>query len=190
MNRYGNPELLTRLWRRQAEINIETGLRPLLGLGLGGMDVESLISLLALKELARRPAGLSDAQIVVGGEGELWLAALYLRPALHATEDANAIDITYAGSDQATHAASLTIAALPASGTGPAFLPAGMAWSLTSSAVPGSERSDTEYLPFQQRGATFAPVSAASSSAAWSDRIEAWIVLAVAFALVVAAIVV
>ena len=182
-----NPDLLARLWQRQAEVDIESGRRPLVGMGLGNVDAESLTALLAVQRFSLRSGGLAEPQVVTG-DGELWLSTLLLRPLAH--EDApTSFQVIYGGSDVATHAASLTIAASPVTAPGPIPLPPGMAWALTPTALPGSERSDLETLPFAQDGAPFAPVSLpAATSPHWIDQVQAWAVLALALALLVTAI--
>lgn len=191
MNHTFNPDVLTLLWQRQAEIDIESGRRPLVGLGLGNVDAESLLTLLALQRFAQRTGALAEPQ-VVAGDGDLWLSALLLRPPTH--EDApSSFDVIYAGGDVATHAASLTITTAvhtaPFTGPGAMPLPPGMAWMLTPTALPGSERADLEFLPLAQNGAPFAPVSAPqATSPHWIDQVEAWAVLLLALALLLAAI--
>lgn len=186
-----DPNVLASLWRRQAEIDIESGRRPLVGLGLGNVDAQSLVALLAVQRFAQKAGALAEPQ-VVAGDGDLWLSALMLRPPIH--EDIpSSFDVTYAGGDVATHAASLNIATAqhtaPITRSGTAPLPPGMAWMLTPTAFPGSERADLEFLPLVQNGAPFAPVSAPQAALPhWIDQVEAWAVLILALALLVAAI--
>ncbi|MEZ4836377.1 MAG: hypothetical protein R2873_31020 [Caldilineaceae bacterium] len=159
MTRQQNPTSLAHLWQKQAEIDIESGRRPLVGVGLGNVDAESVTALLAVQRFARRAGGLGQPQVLAGGDGDVWLSALLLRP-LAEDDTPSSFDVIYAGGDAATHAASLTIATSSATMLGPKPLPPGMAWMLTPTALPGSERGDLEYLPFVEEGAPFAPVSA------------------------------
>jgi hypothetical protein len=179
--------VLARLWQRQAEIDIESGRRPLVGLGLGNVDAEGLLALLAVQRFSQRAGAVAEPQ-VVAGDGDLWLSALMLRPPTD--EDApSTFEVTYGGGDVATYAASLTIATAPHLGPRTTPLPPGMAWMLTPTALPGSERADLEFLPLAQNGAPFAPVSAPqATSPHWIDQMEAWAVLVFALALLVAAI--
>lgn len=187
MMRSINPNTLAHLWQRQAEVDLESGRRPLLGLGLGNVDAESLVGLLAVQRFGQRAAALAEPQVVTGGDGDLWLSALLLRPPAD-DETPPAFSVSYGGNDVATHAAALTIAAPPPSAGAPT-LPAGMAWALTPTALPGSERADLEFLPFVQDSATFAPVSpSTSASSHWIDQVEAWAVLLLVLALLLTAI--
>lgn len=187
MNHTFNSDGLARLWQRQAEIDIESGRRPLVGLGLGNVDAESLLALLAVQRFAQRAAALAEPQ-VVAGDGDLWLSALMLRPPTD-DDSPSTFDVVYGGGDVATHAASLTISAAPHIWPGIAPLPSGMAWMLTPTALPGSERADLEFLPLAQNGAPFAPVSMPkATSPHWIDQMEAWAMLVLALALLVAAI--
>lgn len=191
MNHMSDPNVLASLWRQQAEIDIESGRHALVGLGLGNVDAQSLVALLAVQRFAQRAGPLAEPQLVTG-DGDLWLSVLMLRPPT--SEDApSSFDVLYAGSDVATYAASLDIATTrhiaPISRSGATPLPPGKAWMLTPTAFPGSERADLEFLPFVQHGAPFAPVSAPQpTSPRWIDQVEAWAVLVLALALLVAAI--
>lgn len=166
------------------DISIETGRRPLLGLGIDTLHPESIMVLMALRQLAQRSTRPAIPAIVAGGEGELWLfTGLLWQSTTHVAGPAPAI---YGGNDLATYAAVLNISALPAPVGDPA-LPAGMAWMLTPTAVPGSERSDLTYLPFVLRSPLFTPVTLTSQPATWLDQMELWAALLLATALLLAA---
>jgi hypothetical protein len=189
MNRYPNPDNLTAHWQRIVEINTEMGRRPLLGIGVDTLQPESLLILLALARLARRTAGPLPPRFVAGGEGELWLFTnLLWQSSGHGVRSKHGIAAIYGGSDFATYAATLNISALPMAASHP-VLPPGMAWMLTPTAMPGSERSDLVYLPFVLRSPLFAPITVPPPPATWLDRLELWAALLLAAALVLAAFV-
>jgi hypothetical protein len=188
MNRYPDPRTLAAHWQRTIEINSEAGRRPLIGLGMNSFQPESVLRSLAIQRLARRPAGVMDPLIVVGGEGEEWLLTVLqwqvrrgqpLQPASFA--------ITYGGSDLATHAAILNVHTAPGPDPGGPFLPHGMAWMLSPTALPGSEHSDLEALPFLLADPLFAPVAVPPVTAHWLDQLETWVVLLFVASLLLAA---
>lgn len=186
MNRYPHPDQLAALWQRVVEIGNETGRRPLIGLGRDPFHPENALALVALHRLARRPVGLIEPRFVVGGEGELWLlAAMQWRTRAGHALSTDGFNLVYAGKSLATYAASLTLNAPPAS-RGPMLSP-GMAWMLTPTAVPGSERSDLEDLPFVLAEPLFVPVIAPPVAPDWLDRLETWGVLLLAVGLLLAA---
>jgi hypothetical protein len=172
-----------------AEIGAEAGRLPVVGLGVDSFHTEGLLFLLAWQRLARRSTGLLDPHLVVGGEGELWLMASLIwqsrRDPLAVT---GAHNVFYAGSDLATRAAALTVNAPPDSDSGRSLLPAGMAWMLTPTALPGGGYADPEHLPFLLEPSLFTPVGAPPLSSSWFDQIETWAVIGLAVALVLSAL--
>jgi hypothetical protein len=189
MNQHLDPNALAAHWQRMAEIGAEAGRLPVIGLGVDSFHTESLLFLLAWRRLARRSTGLLDPRLVVGGEGELWLMASLIwqsrRDPLILT---GAHNVFYAGSDLATRAAMLTVNARPDADVGRASLPAGMAWMLTPTALPGSGHMDLEHLPFLLDESLFTPVVAPPSPFSWFEQIEIGSVILLAVALGLAAI--
>ena len=93
--------------------------------------------------------------------------------------------VLYAGGDSATHAATLNIAV---GRTNAAVLPPGLAWSMTPTATPGSERSELELLPFVLADEDFVPQIPSSTAVDWLGQLERWTGLLLALGLLIAAI--
>ncbi|MBX2998689.1 MAG: hypothetical protein KF893_09295 [Caldilineaceae bacterium] len=189
MNQHPNPDALSAHWQRVAEIGAEEGRLPVIGVGVGSFHAEGLLFLLAWRRLARRSTGMLDPRLVVGGEGELWLMASQI---WQSRQDPLAVagthHIFYAGSDVATRAAALTVNTRPNAEFGQPFLPTGMAWMLTPTALAGSGRADLEHLPFFLNEPLFMAVAAPPAPSSWIDGFEALAVVALAVALVLAAL--
>jgi hypothetical protein len=123
----------------------------------------------------------------VGGEGSQWLlATAQWQERATSSSQQHSFGVIYAGSDLATYAASLNIHAPLAADPGGPFLSPGMAWMLTPTALPGSEQSDLEFLPFVLADPIFAPVSAPPVQAGWMEQLEMWAVLLLAIGLLLA----
>jgi hypothetical protein len=188
MNRYLDPRRLAAHWQRIIEINNEAGRRPVISLGMNSFHPESVLRLLAMQQLARRPAGIIDPLVAVGGEGEEWLLAVLQWQARGGQPlEPDGFAVAYAGSDLATHAATLNIHTAPGPDPGGPILPPGMAWMLTPTALPGSEQSDPEALPFLLADTLFTPVAAPPVTPHWLDQLETWVVLLVVASLLLAA---
>lgn len=187
MNLYESPRTLAALWRRQLEVGLEAGDTPVLALGLDTLHPDSHFSLAALGELARRRPGAVDPRVVAGGEGDLWLLGTTQWPTGRRGSHIRRGGVLYAGNDSATFAASLTLAeAFGAERSGPT-LPLGMAWLLTPTAAPGTERSEGEYLPFALAPNEFSPLPLPPAPSDWLAQMEGWATVLLAVGLLVAA---
>lgn len=190
MNLYESPRALAALWRRQLEMGLEAGETPVLALGWDTLHPDSLFPLAGLDDLARRRPGAVDPRVVAGGEGDLWLMGAIHWPTGRRGTHPSRGGVLYAGNDSATFAASLTLAeASSAERSGPS-LPLGMAWLLTPTAAPGTERSEGEYLPFALAPDEFSPLPVPPTSSDWLARLEGWAIVLLAIGLLVAASVV
>lgn len=188
MNRYPNPEALTAYWQHSLEIGSEAGQRAVIGLGLESVQAEQVLVLLALRRLAHRPVGLADPVILVGGEGDLWLlSAMQWHRRPPALSRAGQLNLVFAGSDVATYAAIANISAPSGAPPGGPLLPPGMAWALTPTALPGSERSDLSYLPFVLADDLFVPSVVPPVPSTWLDRVEVWATIVLVLGLLLAA---
>lgn len=184
MNRYDTPETLTAYWQQSVEIGIEAGQRPLLSLGMAGFQPESLSGWLASARLARRSATLRDPLVLVGGDGDLWWATT-LQWSRSRTSAKSPL-LWYAGADWATYAASLSIARPPDAAESH-MLPAGMAWMLTPTSMPGSEPIDLTFLPCLLADDLFVPAPVPVTRSTWVDQGEMWATLLLVVALLLAA---
>ena len=192
MNLYESPRSLAALWRRQLEMGLEAGETPVLALGWDTLHPDSLFPLAGLDELARRRPGAVDPRVVAGGEGDLWLLGTTQWPQERRGTHPRRGGVLYAGNDSATFAASLTLAEAfgaersGAERSGPS-LPLGMAWLLTPTAAPGTERSEGEYLPFALAPDEFSPLPVPPAPSDWLARLEGWAIVLLAVGLLVAA---
>ncbi len=191
MNLYRSPRTLSAHWHRLLETGLEAGDSPVLALGWDTLHPDSFFSVAALNHLSHHRPGAINPWVVAGGEGGLWLMGANQWPR---TEFGGAV---YGGNDCVTYAASLTLAEPPRSGLdGSAGLPLGMAWMLTPTAAPGSERSEGEYLPFALAPDEFSfssllrPLSDPDSSPSaldWIAGAEHWAAILLVLGLLVAA---
>lgn len=187
MNLYESPRALAALWRRQLEIGLEAGETPVLSLGWDTLHPDSLFTLTALGGLAHRRPGAVDPRVVAGGEGDLWLLGTTQWPPGGRGAHVRRGGVLYAGNDSATFAASLTLAEAPGSDLSGPALPLGMAWLLTPTAAPGTERSEGEYLPFALAPDEFSPLPVPPTPSDWLARLEGWSIALLAVGLLVAA---
>lgn len=179
MNPYANPRSLSALWRRHLEMALEAGENPVIALGWDTLHPDSLFGLAALHRLANNRPGAVVPWIVAGGEGDLWLlGAMQWRRE-------GAAGPLYGGNDSTTFAATLNLA--EAGGQTGQRLPGGMAWLLTPTATPGSERSEGEYLPFALAPEDFSPLPAPSADPDWTEKAEGWASALLALGLLLAA---
>jgi len=183
---YTNPAQLASVWQRMADIATEAGETSLVTLGIDSLHLDSGFSLLALHRIARQNLGPVSPLVVAGGEGELWLLAMLLWQRRPLASHTDAALVLYAGGDSATHAAALNIAV---GRTNAAVLPPGLAWSMTPTATPGSERAELELLPFALADEDFVPQIPSSTAVDWLEQLERWTGLLLALGLLIAAIV-
>jgi len=184
MNLYPSPRSLAALWRRRLEIALEAGKIPVLALGWDTLHPDSAFSLAALHLLTRSRPGVVDPWIVAGGEGGLWLFGATL------WQKGRRGGALFGGNDSATFAATLTLAESAHTGVAEAALPGGMAWMLTPTATPGSERSEGEYLPFALAPDEFSPLPAPDAPPDWVEHLENWGVALLALGLLVVGLII
>lgn len=183
MNHYTHPETLAAYWQQSIDMGAEAGQRPLIGMGTGSLQPETVLPLLATAWMARRATHLRDPLLLVGGDGDLWWLA-----ALQWSQKRTAAQTTllwYAGADLATYAASANIARLSSS-VDLSMRPPGMAWMTTPTALPGSQSANLAFLPCFLADDLFVPAPVPTAQPSWPDSIEFWLTLLLVIALLLA----
>lgn len=180
-----NPRRLAAAWRREAETAVEHGRAPMLALGLGALFRHSGLGLLALGGAAGQRLGPQKPVVIAGGDGWQWLLATLLwRPearygaatgkgagALNQGVEEASRPVLYAGADSALYAASHNIAALDCDAAAP---PPGLDWTVSPTAVPGAEGSESELLAQALLPEAHAPAGMEPDWLDWLQKAGGW----------------
>ena len=204
MSYFSNAEQLAYAWRRLSDSANESG--ETLALGIDSLHGYGLLNLLALRRIAGRNLGPRHPIVVSGGDGWLWLLAMFVwRPAggdygrpsaanfgaaneriaerLSEHFDDAGRTVLYAGADSALYAAVLN---LTGEETGRGAAPPGLDWFVGSSTSAGVEGSDIELLPAFV-GDAFMREGTEPTRDAWLEKGERWASGLLAFAMLIAA---
>ena len=132
-------------WQHAIEASQESGVRPMLLVGLSDSLVDGLPALSACRRLAHTRTDLASPQVWAGGGSAWWSTALFQGVARTRTPDGKAgtpaISARFAGSDSATVIATLTMdESIRGADTAQEWLnglPAGMVSYLQPQSTPG-----------------------------------------------------
>ncbi len=206
MSYFSNPGQLAYAWRRLSDTANESGETPLFVLGFDSLHRYGLLNLLALRRIARQNLGPQHPIVVSGGDGWLWLLAMFVwRPAGGDYRHPSAANsgaaneriaerrsehfddagrtVLYAGADSALYAAVLN---LTGEEKDRGAAPPGLDWFVPSSTSAGVEGSDIELLPVLV-GHEFMREPTEPSGDAWLQKGERWASGLLAFAILIAA---
>lgn len=145
---YQSPEYLAALWRQRLDSGQEAGHSTLLPLGQDTLHPDSGFILLALSRIVRRSGGRQAPILCAGGDGDFWLLTLMLWRRRSSDSGRNRSIPVYGGGDGGTYAAHLNIVQPGGEHLYSELLSPGHLWLTNPVALPGSERSDVEFVPF------------------------------------------